>query len=102
MAIRTVASALFEMACSKQSPAATIYWLKIMGGPQWRQDRNYSMEHPGEVHDVTADRQKMVETLRKLKPEQLAELRKLRAREREIRSQGAAQPAIETTAQEQR
>jgi len=103
MAIKAVASTLFEMACSKQSPAATIYWLKIMGGTQWRQDKNYGVEHSGEVqHNVVADRQKLVEQLRKLSPEKLAELRELRRREHEILDQVAEQPAIETTAKEQR
>jgi len=62
--------------------------------------------HPGEVqHTVIADRQKLVEQLRRLndtKPELMAELRELRRREHEILDQVAERPAIETTAKEQR
>lgn len=78
------------------------HWLKIHGGPLWRQDQHYGVEHSGEVqHTVIADREKLVEQLRKLSPERLAELRELRRREHEILDQVAEKPAIETTAREE-
>ncbi|MBV8890931.1 MAG: hypothetical protein JO266_02980 [Acidobacteria bacterium] len=94
------------MAISEKNLGATIYWLKIHGGPLWRQDQHYGVEHSGELqHTVIADRQKLVEQLRRLndtKPELMAELRELRRREHEILDQVAERPAIETTAKEQR
>ena len=97
-----MANALFNMAISEKNLGATIYWLKIHGGALWRQDQNYDVKHSGEVqHNVIADRQKLVEQLRKLPPERLAELRELRRREHEILDQMAEKPAIETTAREE-
>ena len=65
-----MANALFNMAISEKNLGATIYWLKIHGGALWRQDQHYGVEHSGEVqHNVVAERQKLVEQLRKLKPE---------------------------------
>ena len=90
------------MAISQKNLGATIYWLKIHGGPLWRQDQNYGVQHSGEVqHNIATDRQKLVEQLRKLPPDKLAELRELRRREHEILDQVAEQPAIETTAREE-
>ena len=103
-ALELVTNALFAMAISQKSLGATIYWLKIHGGPLWRQDQNYDVKHSGEVqHNVVADRQKLVEQLRRLndtKPELMAELRELRRREHEILDQ-VAEPAIETTVHEE-
>ncbi|MBV8774440.1 MAG: hypothetical protein JO166_19205 [Deltaproteobacteria bacterium] len=91
------------MAISEKNLGATIYWLKIHGGALWRQDQNYDVKHSGEVqHNVIADRQKLVEQLRKLPPDKLAELRELRRREHEILDQVAEKPANETTAREER
>ncbi|MBV9502377.1 MAG: hypothetical protein JO138_23660 [Acidobacteriaceae bacterium] len=104
-ALTLIANALFEMALSQKNLGATIYWLKIHGGPLWRQDQNYDVKHSGEVqHNVVADRQKLVEQLRRLndtKPELMAELRELRRREHEILDQVAEKPAIETTVHEE-
>lgn len=96
-----VANAAFEMATSKKSPALTIYWLKIHGGPEWRQDQNYGVEHSGEVqHNVVDERKKQLEAMRNLTDEQLAELREHRQAIAAI-METAKRPAIETTAQEQ-
>jgi hypothetical protein len=99
--VKAVSDALYQKALDPKGPVlANIYWLKVMGGPMWRQDQHYNHHVDGEV-DVQVSAASENEQMRRALRNMTQEERDIVRRSLEIQEEAArriSRPAIETTA----